>query len=111
MTAVNEDFLFQYDRPLEWWYMCRPVVEDAFDKETFPDNQRKLVKIALYRIYHFDTQKEGDSCRTRFVHKMRKILDERPFIKEFEAMWAQVKSGKIQVEGACERRPILLPQS
>jgi hypothetical protein len=63
---------------------------------------QKYFEKALYRIYHFDTAKEGNSCRTHFVQKLRKILDERQFIREFEMIWARVKSGEVQIENAFE---------
>jgi hypothetical protein len=34
---------------------------------------------------------------------MRKILDERPFIKDIKTMWEKVKAGEVQVEDPWER--------
>jgi hypothetical protein len=98
MKPINNDMLFQYDRPLEWWYQSCEKDENYFSKQAQESVYRSLIEKSLYRIYHFDTQAEGDTCRTRFVYKMRKILDEREFISEFKTMWEEVKSGKIQVE-------------
>jgi len=97
-TSINKEFLYQYDQPLEWWYHGLSQNEAYFDKEAQSEAVRRNFREALYRIYHFDTQKEGDTCRTRFVHKIRKILDEREFITEFKQMWIDVKSGKTTIK-------------
>jgi hypothetical protein len=101
MFPINEDMLFQYDQPLEWWYQSCETEEGYFEKPRNRGSQKYFEK-ALYCIYHFDTAKEGNSCRTHFVQKVRKILDERKFIREFEMIWARVKSGEIQIENAFE---------
>ncbi len=97
MRKPNEDMLFQYDQPLEWWYNCRERNENYFAKVAQKEARRENYRKALYRIHNFNTEKEGDTCRTRFVHKMRKILDEREFISEFKQMWEDVKAGKVEV--------------
>jgi hypothetical protein len=101
MLPVNEGFLLQYDEPLEWWYECVKDIDyfnvDPFNQKTKPS----LIK-ALYRIHHFDTDNEGDTCRTRFVKKIRRLLDERDFIPEFKQMWLDVKAGKIEVQDPWE---------
>lgn len=102
MHPINTDMLFQYDKPLEWWYRSCEKDEGFFNRNLNKKSQPYYEK-ALWRIHHFDTEKEGDTCRTRFVHKIRRILDERPFIKEFETMWQRVKSGDIQVEDPWKR--------
>ena len=91
MHALNEDMLFQYDLPLEWWYQGCSRDEDYFRKHAQEKNHRAIIKKALYRIHHFSTYVEGDTCRSQFVHKIRKILDEREFISEFKQMWQDVK--------------------
>ncbi|MDE1462686.1 hypothetical protein [Spartinivicinus poritis] len=99
LNYINKDCLFQYDNYLEYWCLsCFKLKEtDAVAKrKAFEDWD--LIQEGLYRIYHFDTEKEGDTCRTRFIHKMRRILDEREFIPEFKQMWLDIKSNKINVE-------------
>ncbi len=103
MHPINEDFLYQYDRPLDWWYNCRAQNEDYFSSHAQAENLRNVFRKALYRIHNFNTQKEGDTCRTRFVHKIRKILDEREFISEFKQMWEDTKAGKIEVKDPWKR--------
>jgi len=102
MSPINNDMLLQYDLPLEWWYSSVKEVDyfnlNARNKKTKPQYEK-----ALYRIHHFDTEKEGDTCRTHFVHKIRKILDERDFIPEFKQMWEDVKTGKIEVKDPWKR--------
>jgi len=101
MLPIHEDFLFQYDQPLEWWYKGLATQKDFF-KDDY--NQRSIwsYQEALYCIHHFNTDEEGDTCRTQFVEKIRKILDEREVAPEIEEIWAGVKSGKIVVENAWE---------
>jgi hypothetical protein len=98
MHAINNDMLFQYDVPLEWWYQSCTEKEDYFHKGMQGDGEWPFVEKALWRIHNFNTEKEGDTPRTRFVHKMRKILDERHFIKDVEDMWRRVKADKVTVE-------------
>ena len=98
LNYINEDCLFQYDNYLEYWYSSCIQVKDNDEREI-----RKILKMGLYRIHHFDTEQEGDTCRTRFVQKMRKILDEREFIEEIKTMWAQVKTGEINPDDPWKR--------
>ena len=102
VSFINEDCLYQYDSYLDYWYAYAPQNEDFFEGRK---GKRKVpvCELAFYRIHHFDIGKEGDTARTRFVQKIRKILDERDFIPEFKQMWLDVKSGKIEVENAWER--------
>ncbi|MBK8973483.1 MAG: hypothetical protein IPM37_19840 [Hahellaceae bacterium] len=102
MLPIHNDFLFQYDQPLEWWYQSVHAV-DVFAQNERHQKIKPQIEKALWRIHHFDTEKEGDTCRTRFVTKMRKILDERPFIKDIKTMWEKVKAGEVQVEDPWER--------
>jgi len=103
LKDFNNEFLFQFDDALEWWYQSFPVDPHFFENEAQSEAARNNTIKALYRIHHFDTEKEGDTCRTRFVHKIRKILDERDFIPEFKQMWEDVKSGKIEVKDPWKR--------
>ena len=104
LNYINEDCLYQYDNYLEYWYLsCAQVKEtDEFQiSEIFRDID--LLKKGLYRIHHFDTEKEGDTCRSRFVNKMRKILDERAFLGDFKQLWEDVKANKITIENPWKR--------
>lgn len=102
LLPVNEGFLFQYDGPLEWWYECCETNDDYFENDTHKKYKPYFEK-ALWRIHNFDTEKECDTCRTRFVHKIRKILDEREFIPEFKQMWLDVKAGRVEVKDPWKR--------
>jgi len=98
MKAINQDMLYQYDKVLVWWYQSCSRDEDYFEKMAQADTMRQLTIDGLWRIYHFDTQQEGDTPRSRFVTKMRRILDEKPFIREFSDMWQAVKAGEVEIE-------------
>lgn len=103
----HEEFLLQYDEPFEWWYLsCKNDAENFFNDESQGYDTRKMIRYggykALYNIYHFDTKKEGDTCRTRFALKIRKALDEREFSDDFKQMWLDIKAGKIDVEDPWE---------
>jgi len=98
--SINEDYLLQYDKPLEWWYRCFPTDEAYFEKEAQSVAVRQAFREALYRIHIFDTEKEGDTRRTRFAHKLRKLFDERDFIPEFKQMWLDVRAGRLKVDEA-----------
>lgn len=102
LLPIHKDFLYQYRQPLEWWYESSKEI-NFFDLDR--ENRKQIPRFQkdLYRIHHFDVNKEGDTCRSRFVMHIRKILDERPFFSEFEEMWRQVKSGEIHIENAFER--------
>jgi len=103
MYPINEDMLYQYNLALEWLYQCS--LEDTKTLKLINTNKasRASLEKALYRIHNFNTEKEGDTCRTRFVHKIRKILDEREFITEFKQMWEDVKADKIEVKDPWKR--------
>lgn len=102
VNKLNEDVLYQYDGYLELWYKCIEHKEDCFEGKR-GGRLLPIAEKALYRIHNFDTEKEGDTCRTRFVEKMRKILDEREFIPQFKQMWSDVKAGKIEVDNPWKR--------
>ncbi len=97
--------LYQYDDVLKW---CLETTTTANNEKSFLDGLKtpkylQAFQKALYCIHNFNTQKEGDTCRTRFVHKIRKILDEREFISEFKQMWEDTKAGKIEVKDPWKR--------
>ncbi|MDE1462688.1 hypothetical protein [Spartinivicinus poritis] len=98
LNYINQDCLFQFDNYLEYWYLSCPKDESYFSSNKLHQRQVPYFEQALYRICHFDTEKEGNTCRTRFVHEMREILDEREFISEFKQIWTDVKAGKIIIE-------------
>ena len=98
-NVLNEDCLYQYDLPLESWYQGCTTDETFFEKSK-NKGFLPLMEIALYRIHHYDVEKYGDTARSRFVIKMRKILDERSFIPVFKQIWLDVQAGKIKIEDA-----------
>jgi len=97
LEPINTYMMFQYDLPLEWWY-------NSFknNRELLRQLKKPEVKIQMYRYFYrlndFDIEKEGDTCRSLFVNKIRKILDEREFFPEFKQMWLDIKAGKIELE-------------
>ncbi len=97
LNPINRDYLYQYDQPLEWWYECATRGKNYFDVSNNRDSLPSYRKY-LYVIHHFDTEKEGDTCRSRFVFKLRQLFDERSFGEELDQIWQDVKAGKIDVE-------------
>ncbi len=95
LEPINQDMLYQYDGPLEWWYQSCETEEGYFDNKMHRDS-RKYIERALYELYHFDIDEEGNTGRTDFVIKIRKILDEREFIPEFKEMWLAAKTAKAE---------------
>lgn len=91
--------LYQYDEVIRW---CMTTLTEnktsEFLEDIKPSAGLKSYQKALYCIHHFDTEKEGDTCRTRSVHKIRKILDEREFVSEFKQIWLDVKAGEVEVK-------------
>lgn len=96
--------LYQYDDALEW---CLTTLTSTHNKEFLKGlvtpKYIQAYQKSLYCLYHFDAKKEGNTGRTHFVHKIRKILDEREFIPEFKQMWLDVKAGKIEVKKPWKR--------
>jgi len=101
VNFINEDCLYQFDNYLDYWYLSCPNEPDYFQQPKFK-RDAAVCEIGLYRIHHFDTEKEGDTCRSRYIHKIRKILDERAFIPQFKQMWLGVKAGTIVVDDPWE---------
>lgn len=96
--------LYQYDDVLEWCLTTlTPNKEKEFSEGLHTREYLQAFQRALYCLHHFDTEKEGDSCRTSAIHKIRKILDERTFIPEFKQLWEDTKAGKIEVKKPWER--------
>lgn len=91
--------LYQYDDVLEWILMTiTPDATKEFFAEIEPKRGLQEYQKALFCIHHFDTEKEGNTCRARAVFKIRKILDEHDFVPEFRQMWEDVKLGKVEVK-------------
>ncbi|MCE2572817.1 hypothetical protein [Motilimonas eburnea] len=88
--------LFQYPEVLELCLASLP-----YDKSFIPDIQNPIgvatYQKALYRIYHFDLEQEGDTPRANAVRYLRKRLDELECRPEFKQMWQQVKAGEVEV--------------
>lgn len=96
--------LYQYDDVLEWCLTTlTPNKEKEFSEGLHTPEYLKSFQRALYCLHHFDTEKEGDTCRTSAIHKIRKILDEHKFVPEFKQMWEDVKAGKIEVKDPWKR--------
>lgn len=94
---IQADFLLQYTMPLEHWYMSCSKDETFFKEGSRGYMFLEVVTETLVHIHQFDIDEEGDTPRTRFVQKIRKILDEREFISEFKQMWLAVKAGNIAI--------------
>ncbi|MBK8186683.1 MAG: hypothetical protein IPK77_05230 [Cellvibrio sp.] len=98
-SPLSINSLYQYDDVLEWCLTTMTInTENELHKSLKTSINLKEYQKALYCFYHFDIEKEGDTCRTRFIHKIRKILDECKFVPEFKQMWEDTKVGKIDVK-------------
>lgn len=96
--------LYQHDDVLEWCLTTlTPNNEKKFLEGLKTPQYLQAFQRALFCINNFDTEKEGDTCRARAVHKIRKTLDEGKFIPEFKQLWEDVKAGKIEVNEPWER--------
>lgn len=107
LNAGSRDMLFQYERPLDTWYhQCAG--------QEVPDDRamQELLLIAVYRIFHFDQQAEGeDSPRTRFVARIRAMFEQREFSPSFQALLAVVRNGEAVVEGLwSEEAKVVAPE-
>lgn len=96
--------LYQYEDVFEW---CLTTLTKNAENELH-ESIKKSVNLqnyqkALYCFFHFDTEKEGDTCRSRAIYKIRKILDEHAFAPEFKQMWEDIKAGKIKVKSPWKR--------
>ncbi|WPP47492.1 hypothetical protein [Pseudomonas sp. AN-1] len=99
LSAGAADMLFQYDLPLETWYLQCTRNPNSY-RQMLEERSAENVLIGLYRIHHFDLAAEGDSPRTRFVQKFTAMLEQREFPAEFKALWEEVKRGEVEVEDA-----------
>lgn len=96
LNEHGEHMLLQHDFPLE--IMFRTInyeqKKSSYALTNFTENYAKC----LYRIFDFDTYKEGPSPRTTFVTKIRKVLDEGDHVPELKQLWEQVKRGEVTVD-------------
>lgn len=92
--AIQAGQLLHHDRPLQWWSESRASDSPTCMQDTI---RRDQMRKALWRIHHFDCERDGDTPRSRFVHKMRHILDEGRFVPELRELWLSIKSGRTTV--------------
>lgn len=102
LLPVQKEWLLQHEDTLDWWYNGCSKEPGYFLKGGEGRQFIGLIELALYRIFHFDTIKEGDTCRTQFALNIRKMFDELEFIPDFKQIWLEVKTGKIIVDNAWE---------
>jgi len=96
--------LFRYFDVIDWGFKGF----DEFAEQEFLDSLRNdpfemnlhNYREALYCIQHFNTSSDDCSGRAGAVLQLRKLLDEYPYVQEFKEIWEDVKSGRIEVEGA-----------
>lgn len=95
---LSEDCLYQYDEYLQYWIKgCS--LDSAHFQRIFQEKTKPYFVKALHRINRFDADKEGDTARGRFVHKIRKLLDEHEFHPTLKELWAEVKNDTSDVKG------------
>jgi len=96
--------LYQYDEVLDW---CLTTFNEKNEQEFITSLEHKVNQIifqkALYCIYHFDAEKNEESCRSRALVKVRQLLDDNDFVPEFKQMWEGIKSGEIEVKNPWKR--------
>lgn len=97
LSILSEDCLYQYDDYLNHWLKC--CEKDVRFFEFRFKHYKDLLPLALHRINRFDVDKEGDTARGRFVHKIRKLLDEHEFHPTLKELWAEIKSDTNDVKG------------
>lgn len=103
-SPLSINSLYQYDEVLEWCLTTMTMNNENQLRESLKTSiNLKEYQKALYCFYNFDTEKEGDTYRTRFIHKICKLLDERDFVPEFKQLWEDTKAGKIDVKKPWER--------
>lgn len=96
--------LYQHDEVLDWCLttFSKNREREFLDSLAFPINVLDFQK-DLYCIYHFDNEKNEDSCRSQALVKVRQLLDDNDFIPEFKQMWEGIKSGEIEVKNPWKR--------
>jgi len=98
LSFLSNDCLYQYEVYLDFWIRGCNLDTNYFSTDNYQFDAPYLLK-ALHRINRFDAEKEGDTARGRFVHKIRKLLDEHEFHPTFKELWAEVKSDTSDVKG------------
>ena len=91
----SQYMLLQYDLPLEYFFKG---LQDLQPDDLYLVKGLEWTKKGLYRFYHFDVEKEGDTARTKLVHKLREMFDHREYSPLVKELWEQVKSGEIVVD-------------
>jgi hypothetical protein len=79
LNACNRDMLFQYEQPIEAWYYAVNALPNYFLDKKVESAKKSAIATALWRIFHFDLEQEGDTIRSRCLVKWRKLLKERSF--------------------------------
>lgn len=94
INRYGQDMLYQWDGPLQLTFdqMRRDPKDTAYLIRVEPDFAKML-----YRIAFFDTEKEGDTVRSRTVYKLRSLLDREDNVPELQQLWRRVKSGEQEV--------------
>ncbi len=100
---LNDDCIYQYDAYVNYWYQCFPSTQQDYLKDLSIKHHKIYVHNSLYRIAQFDVAKEGDTCRSRYVLKVRDILDNRDMIPDIKDMWKQAKDGTIETKRPWKR--------
>jgi hypothetical protein len=98
LSILSNDCLYQYDIYLNFWTRGCEADNSYFSTDVYQLDKPYLIK-ALHRINRFDVDKEGDTARGRFVHKIRKLLDEHQFHPTLKKLWAAVKQDTSDVKG------------
>lgn len=97
-SLLSEDCLYQYDEYLQYWIKgCS--LDSTYFQRLFHEKTKPYFVKALHRINRFEVEKEGDTARGRFAHKIRKLLDEHEFHPTLKELWAEVKSDTNDVKG------------
>jgi hypothetical protein len=97
LSPANEGMLYQYERPLEWWYQSVNANSDVLTEKDYNDKKWKL-SLALYRIYNYKSYDHANPQQECFVERITKILDEREFLPEISEIIAAAKDDRIMVK-------------
>lgn len=98
LNNVNQDCLYQYENYLVYWANECSINTRYFEKKMWP-REKPYIQNALVRLVDFDTDKEGDSPRTRSVLKLREIMENYDFHPDVTEMWAKAKAGTLETKG------------
>lgn len=97
-NRLSGDCLYQYDEYLNYWLISCSKDIGYFNFSNFERHKQSFTK-AFHRIHRFDINKEGNTARTCFVQKIRKILDEHEFPSIFKKVWIDVKNDDNKIKG------------